>query len=30
MTTAQIVVTLLGVAAIGWIYWYFFVAEKDG
>jgi plastocyanin domain-containing protein len=37
MTTAQIAVTLLGAAIIGWIYWYFFattrvatVASADG
>ena len=28
MTTAQIVVTLLGAATIAWIYWYFFVAGQ--
>ena len=28
MTTAQLAVTLLGAAAIGWIYWYFFVAGR--
>jgi plastocyanin domain-containing protein len=28
MTTAQIVVTLLGAAAIVWIYWYFFAAGR--
>jgi plastocyanin domain-containing protein len=28
MTAAQIAVTLLGVAAIVWIYWYFFVAGR--
>jgi plastocyanin domain-containing protein len=28
MTAAQIVVTLLGAAAIGWIYWYFFAAGR--
>jgi plastocyanin domain-containing protein len=26
MTTAQIVVTLLGLAAVAWVNWYFFVA----
>lgn len=26
MSTAQVVVTLLGLAAIAWVYWYFFVA----
>ena len=28
MTTAQVVVTLLGAATIAWIYWYFFVAGQ--
>jgi plastocyanin domain-containing protein len=28
MTAAQIAVTLLGAAAIGWIYWYFFAAGR--
>jgi plastocyanin domain-containing protein len=28
MTTAQIAMTLLGAAAIAWIYWYFFVAGR--
>jgi plastocyanin domain-containing protein len=28
MTTAQIAVTLLGAAAIAWIYWYFFAAAR--
>ena len=28
MTTAQIAVTLLGAAAIAWIYWYFFAAGR--
>jgi plastocyanin domain-containing protein len=28
MTTVQIAVTLLGAAAIAWIYWYFFAAGR--
>jgi len=28
MTTAQVIVTLLGLAAIGWVNWYFFVAGR--
>lgn len=28
MTTAQIVVTLFGAAAVAWIYWYFFAAGR--
>jgi len=28
MTAAEVVVTLLGVAAIAWVNWYFFIAGK--
>jgi len=28
MTTTQVIVTLLGLAAIGWVNWYFFVAGR--
>jgi len=28
MTTAQVIVTLLGLAAIAWVNWYFFVAGR--
>ena len=28
MTSAQIVVTLLGLAAVLWVNWYFFVAGR--
>jgi hypothetical protein len=30
MTTADLVVILGGVAAIGWVNWYFFVAGRRG
>lgn len=28
MTPEEIIVTLIGVGAIGWIYWYFFLAGR--
>jgi plastocyanin domain-containing protein len=30
MTTAQVLVNLLGLAAIGWIVWYFWLYRKEG
>lgn len=29
MTAAEVVVTLLGVAAIAWVNWYFFIAGNS-
>jgi hypothetical protein len=29
MTAAEVVVTLLGVGAIGWVNWYFFMARNS-